>query len=88
MDTAPPVPATLTVQLFARYAELFGAERLTLRAEGIGTVGDVLDRLRQLPGGDSLGAAALVAVNLRQADRGAPVSAGDEIALLPPLAGG
>lgn len=79
---------TLQVQLFARYADLFGAELVTLPSAGVRTVGDLLDRLRQLPGGGALGEAALVAVNLRQARRSAPVALGDEIAILPPLAGG
>ena len=88
MDAGTLETSTLRVRLFARYAELFGAEVLTLPADGIVTVADVLDRLRRLPGGGSIGSAALVAVNLRQADPSAPVAPGDEIALLPPLAGG
>ncbi|HEV8613346.1 MAG TPA: MoaD/ThiS family protein [Gemmatimonadales bacterium] len=79
---------TLTVQLFARYAELLGAPQVEIPAEGIATVGDLLARLRTLPGGDAIGGATLVAVNLRQARADAPVSPKDEIALLPPLAGG
>jgi len=78
----------VTVQLFARYAELLGAGRVELPAEGIRTVGDLLARLRELPGGAVIGAATLVAVNLRQARADAAVSPGDEIAILPPLAGG
>ncbi len=79
---------TVRVQLFARYAELFGREYVELSPEGIHTVADVLERLRGLPGGTALGAATLVAVNLRQAKPSAPVKPSDEIAILPPLAGG
>jgi molybdopterin converting factor small subunit len=80
--------AAIHVRLFARYAELLGAGSVDLPAEGVATVGDVLARIRALPGGSDIGAGALVAVNLRQARPDQPVSPGDEVALLPPLAGG
>jgi molybdopterin converting factor small subunit len=80
--------SALRIQLFARYAELFGTDQLDLPSDGIDTVGDLLDRLKALPGGSSIGAATLVAVNLRQARRDSPISPRDEIAILPPLAGG
>lgn len=86
---APPVaPPIIRIQLFARYAELFGAPQLELAANGITCVRDVLERLRALPGGTAIGSSTLVAVNLRQAKPETPVSALDEIAILPPLAGG
>jgi molybdopterin synthase sulfur carrier subunit len=78
----------ISVLLFARYAELLGTERLELQAAAPLTVGGVVDRLRALPGGASLPAVPLCAVNLRQATLEDPVSPGDEVALLPPLAGG
>lgn len=76
------------VRLFARYAELLGTEQVDLPAAGIATAGDVLARIRALPGGAALGETTLVAVNLKQARPDTPVSAGDEVAMLPPLAGG
>ncbi|HLB55540.1 MAG TPA: MoaD/ThiS family protein [Gemmatimonadales bacterium] len=82
------MPAVLTVRLFARYADLFGADRLEIPAEGIETVRDLLARIRALPGGAAVAATALVAVNLTQARGDAAVSPRDEVALLPPLAGG
>ena len=84
----PVAPAVIRIRLFARYAELFGAEELELPSEGIRSVRDVLERLRALPGGAALGSGALIAVNLRQAKPDAAVSPRDEVALLPPLAGG
>jgi len=87
MTTASP-PTVLTIRLFARYAELLGTDELEVPAEGIQCVGDLLDRIRQLPGGVGIARSALVAVNLRQARPDARVQPGDEIALLPPLAGG
>lgn len=79
---------TLQVLLFARYAELLGAERLEMAVPDPPTVARVLELLRQVPGGDQLPASPLVAVNARQARAADPVRAGDELALLPPMAGG
>jgi molybdopterin converting factor small subunit len=88
MPAAPVTLPVIRIQLFARYAELLGAQQLELPADGITCVRDVLERLRALPGGAALGTAPLVAVNLRHAKLDAPVSALDEVAILPPLAGG
>ncbi len=88
MPAVRTVPTVIRVQLFARYAELLGGEHIDLPADGIHTVADLLARLRDLPGGSGIGASTLVAVNLRQARLDAPVSPSDEIAVLPPLAGG
>lgn len=74
--------------MFARYAELLGGQFVDVPADGVRTVGDVLARLRELPGGAGIGASTLVAVNLRQARLDVPVSSADEVAVLPPLAGG
>jgi molybdopterin converting factor small subunit len=81
-------PAVIRVQLFASYAERLETSVIELPAEGVRTAGDVLDRLRSLPGGSALGPSTLVAVNLRHAPRETPVHSGDEVAIMPPLAGG
>lgn len=81
-------PNPLQVLLFARYAELLGGDRLELAVPNPPTVAGVVDQLRRRPGGDQLPASVLVAVNARQARGDDPVRAGDEIALLPPMAGG
>ena len=88
LTPAASLTGTIRVQLFARYAELFGSEYVELSSVGVHTVADVLERLRALPGGEFLGSATLVAVNLRQAKPAAPIVPSDEIAILPPLAGG
>ncbi|HRP08651.1 MAG TPA: MoaD/ThiS family protein, partial [Gemmatimonadales bacterium] len=49
---------------------------------------DLIVALRSLPGGDLLPAEPLIAVNLRQAGSGTTITPGDELALLPPMAGG
>jgi molybdopterin converting factor small subunit len=76
------------VRLFARYAELFGAEQLEVMLPSNARVSDLVDGLRSFPGGASLPAQPFVAVNLAQAALDAPLHVGDEVALLPPLAGG
>jgi sulfur-carrier protein len=82
-DTRP-----IRVRLFARYAELLGRESMDLPPARIRSVGDVVDQVRSLPGGASLPLRPLAAVNLEQAGLDSPVRPGDEVALLPPLAGG
>ncbi|MGQ0703816.1 MAG: MoaD/ThiS family protein [Gemmatimonadales bacterium] len=77
----------LTVRLFARFAEVLGSE-ISVPAEEITTVGDLLTWIRRLPNGARVADSALVAVNLTQARSDVRLAPGDEIALLPPLAGG
>lgn len=79
---------TVTVLLFARYAELLGTSAVRVPVAQAGTVGTVVDYLRQLPGGGQLPERLLVAVNMRQVGSGQSVSVGDEVAILPPMAGG
>lgn len=76
------------VRLFARYAELFGAEQVEVQLPADSRVSDLIAALRTLPGGASLPANPFVAVNLSHADAGTRLNATDEVALLPPLAGG
>ena len=83
-STLPPV----RVRLFARYAELLGREAIDLPPDGLDSVADVVRAIRDLPGGRAIPEHPLIAVNLEQADEGRPVHAGDEVAVLPPLAGG
>lgn len=78
----------IRVLAFARYAELLGAEAVPVEVPDNATVRDVVAALRELPGGDALPPSPIVAVNLRQACLADPVRAADEVALLPPLAGG
>jgi molybdopterin converting factor small subunit len=86
----PDTTRTIDVQvlLFARFAELLGAERLRLSLPAPATVQSVLDHLTALPGGRSLPARPLVARNHAQATPATPLEAGDEVAVLPPLSGG
>jgi molybdopterin converting factor small subunit len=76
------------VQLFARYADELGGDlvRVSLPAEA--TAADVIAAVRRLPGADRLPPAPMIAVNQRYANATDPVRPGDELALIPPVAGG
>ncbi len=88
LPAAPPSTLTIRVLLFARYAELLGRDSIELVLEGPATVGVALDRLRSLPGAETLPERPLCAVNLVQATPDDQLSDGDEVAILPPMSGG
>jgi sulfur-carrier protein len=88
MPNATATTVTLRVLLFASYAESLGSDSLELTLDSPATVDDALQQLRTLPGGDKLPPRPLCALNLSQVSAGAPLSGGDELAILPPLAGG
>ena len=79
---------TVTVLLFASYADTLGASSLSLDLQRGETVADVVSRVRALPGADRLPPEPLVAVNERYAKRDLVLQAGDEVAIIPPVAGG
>jgi molybdopterin converting factor small subunit len=87
-----PSPATqivnVRVLLFASYAERLGLETLRVALPALATVADALDHLRSLPGGEQIPPKPLCAVNLTHARLDTRLAEGDEVALLPPLAGG
>ncbi|HLB81463.1 MAG TPA: MoaD/ThiS family protein [Gemmatimonadales bacterium] len=81
--------ATIRVRLFARYAELVGRAEAAVSVSLPATVDDVVRRLRdEFPGARELPERPLAAVNLRQVKLDTRVKDGDEVALLPPIAGG
>ncbi len=77
-----------TIRLFARYAELLGRSEVAISVPANARVVDVIAALRNLPGGTTLPPEPFVAVNMRQVPPDTSLKPGDEIALLPPLAGG
>jgi molybdopterin converting factor subunit 1 len=79
---------TLTVSLFASYAEAFGRPQVDLRLPPGATVGDMVERIRAHRDGGDLPDQPLVAVNLEYAQYDRVLEAGDEVALIPPVAGG
>lgn len=81
--------SSATVLLFARYAELVGAEQVEVPVAAGSDVRRVLRDLRAArPGAAELPDAPLCAVNHRQARLDDAVGPGDVVAFLPPLAGG
>ena len=80
--------AAVTVHLFASYAESFGVRNLKIELGPESTVADLIAGLRGLPGADILPESPRVAVNQRFAAENQQLRASDEIALIPPVAGG
>lgn len=79
---------TVTVLLFASYADALGAPALELEVPTGARVADVVATLRGRPGADRLPPRPLVAVNQRYASPERAIVPGDEIAIIPPVAGG
>ena len=78
----------VTVLLFASYADAFGNAELDLTLPPGATVGDALARVSELPGAARVPPSPLIAVNERYASMDQQLSPGDELALIPPVAGG
>ena len=79
---------TVQVLLFASYAERLGRASLTLEMPSGARVADVLREVQALPGAAELPPRPLIAVNERYAPADHAVAEGDQIALIPPVAGG
>ena len=74
--------------LFATYRDLAGTDELEIELPGGATAGDLVDRLRRRQGLDWLPSDPALAVNQIYAPLSTPLADGDEVALLPPVAGG
>ena len=79
---------TIAVLLFASYADVLGGDRIVLELPSGASVRDLLERVAQLPGGDRLPPTPMVAVNYAYAGPHQRLKVGDEVALIPPVAGG
>jgi molybdopterin converting factor subunit 1 len=79
---------SVTVLLFASYADALGASSLSIDLPSQATVADVLAELRARPVAERLPPSPLVAVNQRYAGTASAVRTGDEVAIIPPVAGG
>jgi len=89
--TNTSLPAQLSVQalFFAAYRDLVGASSLVVDVPDGSTVADLVSALRDRGGAFSaLPAEPAVAVNRAYAFLDEPLSAGDEVAFIPPVAGG
>ena len=79
---------TVTVLLFASYADALGKSSIQLDVAPGSTVRDVLSSLAALPGGDRLPPKPLVAINEEYASASTELRGGEEVAVIPPVAGG
>ena len=78
----------VSVRLFAGLRERAGTDRLEVELPDGARVADVLAAMAATPVGELRPRECVVAVNREYAAADAPVSAGDEIALVPPVSGG
>ena len=76
------------VRFFASYAEAFGRQEMDLELQAGASVADCVAALRADPAAARLPPRPLVAVNQRYARPETPLAEGDEVALIPPVAGG
>ncbi len=81
---------TLSVRtlFFGVYAELASSREGVAEMPSGSTVGDLVDTLRGSRGLDWLPERVVVAVNQSYAEIGTQLADGDEVALIPPVAGG
>jgi molybdopterin synthase catalytic subunit len=78
----------VSVRLFAGLRERAGTDRLEVELPDGARVADVLAAMAATPVGELRPRECVVAVNREYAATDAPVQAGDEIALVPPVSGG
>ena len=79
---------TVTVLLFASYADALGKSAIELDVAPGSTVRDILGTLCAMPGGDRLPPRPLVAVNQEYVSASTTLQGGEEVAVIPPVAGG
>jgi molybdopterin converting factor subunit 1 len=79
---------TITALLFASYADALGRDRLEIDVPAGATVADLLRKLEALDLERRLPPSPLVAVNERYARHDHVLRPGDEVAVIPPVAGG
>ena len=79
---------TVRVLLFASYADAIGASEIRLDLPAGARVRDVLAGVKALARGKRIPDHPMVAVNHRYAQADQSVTADDEVAIIPPVAGG
>jgi len=80
---------TVRVLVFAAAREVVGTRELPMTLAAGATAGDALDALcARWPGLAPYGASLRLAVNGDYVARGHALAAGDEVAVIPPVAGG
>jgi molybdopterin synthase catalytic subunit len=78
----------ITVELFAAAREAARCKTITVKVPGEATASRVLDALNAHPDLGAVASRSRLAVNQVFATPDAPVRAGDEVALIPPVGGG
>jgi sulfur-carrier protein len=76
------------VLLFASYADAIGERTIPLDLPSDSTVGEALRRVKAMAGASQLPAEPIVAVNEVYASADRRLAPGDELAIIPPVAGG
>ena len=79
---------TVRVLLFASYADAIGKSELALELPQGSRVSDVLARVKLMATGKRIPDKPMVAVNQRYVRDDQTVTAADEVAIIPPVAGG
>ena len=79
---------TVRVLLFASYADALGASEVAVEMPDGARVREVLARVQEMARGKRIPDRPMVAVNQRYARDDHPVTASDEVAIIPPVAGG
>jgi molybdopterin converting factor small subunit len=81
-------PLPVTALLFASYAEMLGASTIEVCLSRGASVADLVAAIRSLPGAERLPPRPMVAVNHKYAKYEQILHPGDEVAVIPPVAGG
>lgn len=79
---------SVPVLLFASYADAFGSRRLEVPVSAPLPVASLVEAMRGLPGGERLPVMPLVAVNRQWVGAETMINPQDEVAVIPPVAGG
>jgi molybdopterin converting factor subunit 1 len=79
---------TVRVLLFASYADALGSSELELDLPPGARVRDVVSKVKSLVAGKRVPDKPLIAVNQKYARDDQLVTADDEVAIIPPVAGG
>jgi molybdopterin converting factor subunit 1 len=78
----------LSVLLFASYADALGGPKIEIELPGGSTVADLVATLRERAGSHVVPPRPLVAVNAEYAHPELLLNPTDEVAIIPPVAGG
>jgi molybdopterin converting factor subunit 1 len=79
---------TVRVLLFASWADAIGRQELSLELPAGSRVRDALEAVRAMAPTGQLPPAPMLAVNASYATADVEIRAGDEVAIIPPVAGG